>query len=42
MEDDILDRILEKLYDNGDIKMAWEGIRGNIKTVIKRLCVVLG
>jgi hypothetical protein len=41
-KDDSLDRSLEKLYENDDIKIASEGIRLKIKTLIKRFCVVTG
>lgn len=42
MKDDSLDRNLEKLYENGDIKIVSEGIRLKIKTLIKRLSVITG
>jgi hypothetical protein len=31
-----LDRSFKKLFEEGDIKMAWEGIRGNIKILAKK------
>lgn len=42
MKDDSLDRSLEKLYENADIKIASEGLRIKIKTFIKGLCVTTG
>jgi len=40
VKDDSLDRSLQKLYKNGDIKVASEDIRVNNKILIKRLCVI--